>query len=171
MTDFFLLNTKWDLRTMMFHWIKQIYQAPSQTSSSLFKMFFGKKHIEIQIKCAYSSNCFCSSSNYSWAHLVMSMTESCRWVMQCRSRARKPRASNKGLRPCPLRTEITPVSLNLLMTLCTVDDEICKNFAIWRWGTLFLKYSTIFLDTLSQIGEPLPIFTSERLCLSKTSLL
>ncbi len=52
---------------------------------------------------------------YSWAHLVMSMTESCRWVMQCRLRARRPRASNKGLRPCPLRTEISPVSLNLLM--------------------------------------------------------
>ncbi len=33
-------------------------------------------------------------------------------------------------------------------------------------GTLFLKYSTIILRTLSQIGEPLPIFTSERLCLS-----
>ncbi len=52
------------------------------------------------------------------------------------------------------------------MMLCTVDDEICKAFAIWRWGTLFLKYSTIFLRTFSQIGEPLPIFTSERLCLS-----
>ncbi len=106
---------------------------------------------------------------YSWAHLVMSMTESCRWVMQCRLRARRPRASNRGLWPCPLHTEIAPVSLNLLMMLCTVDDEICKTFAIWRWGTLFLKYSTIFLRTLSQIGEPLRIFTSERLCLSKTS--
>ncbi len=91
---------------------------------------------------------------YSWAHLVMSMTESCRWVMQCRLRARRPRASNKDLRPCPLRTEISPVPLNLLMILCTVDDEICKAFAILRWGTLFLKYSTIFLRTLSQIGEP-----------------
>ncbi len=68
----------------------------------------------------------------------------------------KTTASNKGLRPCPLHTEISPVSLNLLMMLCTVDDEICKAFAIWRWGTLFLKYSTIFLHTLSQIGEPLP---------------
>ncbi len=94
---------------------------------------------------------------YSWAHLVMSMTESCRWVMQCRLRARRPRASNKGLRPCPLRTEISPVSLNLLMMLCTVDDEICKAFAIWHWGTLFLKYSTIFLRTLSQIEGPLPL--------------
>ncbi len=36
--------------------------------------------------------------------------------------------------------------------LCTVDDEICKAFAIWCWGTLFLKYSTIFLGTHSQIG-------------------
>ncbi len=52
-------------------------------------------------------------------HLVMSMTESCRWVMQCRLRARRPRASNKGLRPFPLRTEISPVSLKLLLMLCT----------------------------------------------------
>ncbi len=35
----------------------------------------------------------------------------------------------------------------------------------------FFKYSTIFLITLSQTGEPLPIFISERLCLCKTSLL
>ncbi len=99
---------------------------------------------------------------YFWAHLVMSMTESCRWVMQCHLRDRRPRASNKGLLPCPLRTEISPVSLNLLMMLCTVDDEICKAFLIWCWGTLFVKYSTIFLRTLSQIGEPLPIFTSDK---------
>ncbi len=86
------------------------------------------------------------------------------------SEGRRPRASNKALRPCPLRSEISPVSLNLLMILCTVEDEICKAFAIWHWGTLSLKYSTIFLCTLSQIGEPLPIFISERICLSKTSL-
>ncbi len=108
---------------------------------------------------------------YSWAHLVMSMTESCWWVMQCRLRARRPRASNRGLRTCPLHTEISPVSLNLLMMLCTVDDEIYKVFAVWRWRTLFLKYSSIFLRTLSQIGEPRSIFTSERLCLFKTSFL
>ncbi len=84
---------------------------------------------------------------YSWAHLIMSMTELCRWVMQCRLRARRPQASNKGLLSCPLRTEISPVSLNLLMMLCTVD-EICKAFAIWLWGMLFLMYSTIFSRTL-----------------------
>ncbi len=98
---------------------------------------------------------------YSWAHLVMPMTESCRWGMQCCLRARRPRVSNKGLRPCPLCTEISPVSLNRLMMLCTVDDEICKAFAIWHWNVVF-KVSTIFLRTLSRIGEPLPI-TSERL--------
>ncbi len=77
---------------------------------------------------------------YSWAHLVMSMTESCRWVMQRRLRARRPQASSKGLWLCPLCTEISPVSLNLLMMLCTVDDEICKAFAIWRWGTVFPSF-------------------------------
>ncbi len=82
-----------------------------------------------------------------------------------------PKTSNKGIRSCPLHTEISPVSLNLLIVLCTVDDEICKAFTVWHWGTLFLKYSTIFLRTLSQIGERLPISTYERLCLSKTSLL
>ncbi len=103
---------------------------------------------------------------YSWAYLVMTMTESCRWVMQCRLRARRPRASNKDLRPCPIRTEISPVSLYLLMMLCTVDGEIYKAFVIWHWGMLILKYSTIVLHILSQVGEPLPIFTSERLYLS-----
>ncbi len=37
----------------------------------------------------------------------------------------KTTASNKGLRPCPLRTEISPVS-HILMILCTVDDEFVK---------------------------------------------
>ncbi len=67
---------------------------------------------------------------YSWAHLVMSMTESYRCVMQCRLRARRPRESNKHLRPFPLRTEISPVSLYLSMMFCTVYDEICE--AIWN---------------------------------------
>ncbi len=107
---------------------------------------------------------------YSWAKLFMSMNHANEWCSVVWG-ARRPQASNKGLRPCPLRTEISPVSLNLLMMLFTVDDEICKAFAIWHLEMLFLKYSTIFLRTLSQIGELLPIFTSERLCLSKTSLL
>ncbi len=42
----------------------------------------------------------------------------------------KTTTSNRGLRPCPLHTKIYSVSLNLLMMLCTVDDEICKAFAI-----------------------------------------
>ncbi len=44
------------------------------------------------------------------------------------SEGQRPQASNKGLRPCPLHTEISPVSLNILRMLCTVDDEIFKAF-------------------------------------------
>ncbi len=86
-------------------------------------------HDRALVACRWHSGlCFTDSGfwKYSWAHLVMSMTESCRWVMQCRLRARRPRASNKGIQPCPLLTEISPVSLNLLMMLFTVDDEICN---------------------------------------------
>ncbi len=47
---------------------------------------------------------------YSWAHLVMSMTESCRWVMECLLRAQRPQAFNKGLQPCPLRRDLSSFS-------------------------------------------------------------
>ncbi len=75
------------------------------------------------------------------------------------------------LSPCPLRAEISPVSLNLLMMLCTVDDEICKAFVIWHWGKLFLKYSTIFYALFHRLESLCPSFTSERLCLSKACVI
>ncbi len=91
--------------------------------------------------------------HFKWA---LAHRTRCRWVMQCRLRAQRPRASNKGLRSCPLCTGISPVSLNLLMMLCTVDDKICKAFAIWRWGTLFLKYSTIFYALFHRLESLCP---------------
>ncbi len=98
------------------------------------------------------------------AHLVMSMTESCRWVMLCLLR---PRASNKGLRPCPLHRDLSSFSESF-------DDVMhCR----W-WDSQSLCYLTlrdvvlkVFHNLFTQIGEPLPIFTSERLCLSKTDLM
>ncbi len=59
------------------------------------------------------------------AAYAISMTELL--VMQYCLRARRPRASNKGLQPCPLRTEISQVSLNRLMMLCNIDDEIVSS--------------------------------------------
>ncbi len=41
-----------------------------------------------------------------------------------------PGAPNSLNPPLSLRTENSPVSLNLLIMLCTVDDEIYKAFAI-----------------------------------------
>ncbi len=124
------------------------------TYGFLFAWYSFSWHLQMAWRIVFTDSGFWK---YSWAHLVMSMTESCRWVMQCRLRARRPRASNKGLRPCPLRTEISPVSLNLLMMLCTVNDEICKAFAIWCWGTLFLiKYSTIFYALFHRLESLCP---------------
>jgi len=109
-------------------------------------------HLQMERRIVFTDSGFWK---YSWAHLLMSMTESCRWVMQCHLRARRPWASNKGLRPCPLRTEISPVYLNLLMMLCTVDDEIRKVFAIWWWGTLFLKYTKSFYTLFQRLESHL----------------
>lgn len=55
------------------------------------------------------------------------------------------------------------------MILCTVDGEIFKIFPTLHWGTLLSKFSTIFRCSFcfSQIGELLPIFTSQILSLFK----
>ncbi len=95
---------------------------------------------------------------YSWAHLVMSVTESCRWVMQCHLRAEDHRHPAKVFGLVPY-AEISTVSLNILIMLCTVEDEICKAFAIWHWGTL--SFYTLFhrLKSLcpSLFWETLPL--------------
>ena len=44
---------------------------------------------------------------WSWAQAVISITESCLFLTQCRLRARRSRASSIGFQPCPLRTEIS----------------------------------------------------------------
>ncbi len=67
------------------------------------------------------------------------------------SEGRRPQASNEG--SCLLRTEISPVSLNLLMMLCTVD-EICKAFEIEEH--CFLKYSTIFYALFHRLESLCP---------------
>ncbi len=75
---------------------------------------------------------------YSWAHLVMSMTESCRWV------------SSEGLKTTGNQQRSSALSLTHrdISSLSEYFDDV------------------IHCSTLSQIGEPLLIFTSERLCLS-----
>ncbi len=75
------------------------------------------------------------------------------------------------LAPCPLRTEIPPDSLNLLIMLCTVEGEISKSLPIFLWGTLFLNISIIFSRICWQTGDPRPIFAPKGLDLSWMLLL
>ncbi len=81
------------------------------------------------------SDALCSQSvvfrKCSWAHAVTSTTELCLFL-QCRLRARRPRPSNFGFRPCPSRTEISLDSLNLLiMMYCRrTNPQILLNFTL-----------------------------------------
>ncbi len=84
---------------------------------------------------------------------------------------RRSRLFSLGLRPCPLRTEIPPDSLNLLIMLCTVEGEISKSLPIFLWGTLFLNISIIFSRICWQTGDPRPIFAPKGLDLSWMLLL
>ena len=87
---------------------------------------------------------------YSWAHVVISITVAFLYVMQCRLRARRSRASSMVFRPWPLRTEIVPDSLNLWI-LCTVDDDNFKLFAIFLGETPFWYCSTIFRRSIGEL--------------------
>ncbi len=110
----------------------------------------------------------CSSGfwKYSWAPLVMSMTESCQRVMQC---SKGPKITSIQQRSSALsltHRDFSSFSESFYDVMhCRWWDvqSLCRN--------VVLKVFHIFLRALSQIVEPLPIFTSERLCLSKTSLL
>ena len=88
--------------------------------------------------------------------VVISSTEWCRFLMQCCLRDWRSQAFNVGFQPCYLRAEISPDSLNLLMMLLTVDDEITKFLAIVCWEMLFLNCKTICSRCCSQSGEPPP---------------
>ncbi len=81
-------------------------------------------------------------------------------------RDQRSRLFSLGLRPCPLRTEIPPDSLNLLIMLCTVEGEISKSLPVFLWGTLFLNISIIFSHICWQTGDPRPIFAPKGLDLS-----
>ncbi len=91
--------------------------------------------------------------------------------MQCRLRDRRSRLFSLGLRPCPLRTEIPPDSLNLLIMLCTVEGEISKSLPIFLWGTLFLNISIIFSRICWQTGDPRPIFAPKGLDQGSSNLI
>ncbi len=93
--------------------------------------------------------------------------------MQCRLRDRRSRLFSLGLRPCPLRTEIPPDSLNLLIVM-----------HCWRWNIQISSYLSLrnivfkhfnnFLTYLLanwQTGDPWPIFAPKGLDLSWMLLL
>lgn len=109
-----------------------------------------------------TDNGFCKCS---WAHAIISFTQWCRFLMQCRLRDQRSRTFNVGFRPCRLHGESSPDSVNLLIMLWTVDDEIPKFPAIERWETLFLNCWTIFLCSRSQSRDPRLIFACEQLSL------
>ena len=101
----------------------------------------------------------------SWAHVVISFTHWCRVLMQGRPRDQRSWAFSVGFRPCRLRTEISPDSLNLLMILWTIYDEIPKFLSILRWNVLKL-FDKVFSRSCSQSGVPRPILACEWLSLS-----
>ncbi len=73
------------------------------------------------------------------------------------SEGTKTSASNKGLRPCPLHTEISPVSLNLLMMLCTVDYKICIAFCnLTLRNVVFKVFHNIFYTLFHRLKSICP---------------
>ncbi len=130
-------------------------QLCTPITSEMLAFSLSNKHAgRCSSSLAWRTRCLWFTTRIS--NLNSSMMESCRWVMQCHPRgARRPRASNKCLLAYPLRTEISPVSLNLLMMLCTVNDEICKSFTIWCW-VFFLSIPQYFYALFHRLESLCP---------------
>lgn len=85
----------------------------------------------------------CSDSdiwNYSWAHTVMSIAESCLFLMQCRLRAWRSHTSIIAFQPCPLHGEIlrTPICSWLSVETAAATAQIV---GCWFWkGVRLLMY-------------------------------
>ena len=83
---------------------------------------------------------------YFQAHVAMSIMVAWRFLKQYLLRARWSHIFNSGFRPWPLRTEISPDSLNLFTILWTVDGETPKFFAILftLQSVLRITFSVLF---------------------------
>lgn len=103
-----------------------------------------------------------------WAHAGISFKESCLFPMLCHLRAR--RSSNIDFRPCALRTEISPDSLNLLLNSWIVNERTFKVLAVLHWGTLFWNCSEICRCTFCRFLIRYPFFDYKKLCLCIRSL-
>ncbi len=81
---------------------------------------------------------------YSWAHLVMSMTESCRWLMQCYLRARRPRHPTKvfGLVPYAQRF----LQFLWIFWWC---------YTLMRWWDLQSLWDLMLRDIVFKVKSPL----------------
>ena len=71
----------------------------------------------------------------------------------------------------PLCKNMSPVSFNLLMILCAVDNRRLNVFATLCWRTLMGNCSTIWRCSFFVVCELLPNWTSERLCFFKVLFL
>ena len=101
---------------------------------------------------------------YSWAHVAMSIMIAWRFLKQYRLRARWTCAFCSGYRYWPLRTNISPDSLNLFTILWTVDGERPKFFAILCWETFF----ELTDNSLTKFGTKW--WTTTHPCLQRLSL-
>ncbi len=107
---------------------------------------------------------------YSWAHLVMQMTESSQWVMQCCLRAQKTMGiQQRSLALSLSHRDVSSFfeSFDDVMHCRWWDLQILCNLTL-RNIVFIVFHKLIFMHS---IYEPLPIFSSERLCISKTYLL
>ena len=81
--------------------------------------------------------------NYFRAHVAMSIMVAWWFLKQYRLRAQWSHIFSSSFHPWPLRTKISPDSLNLFTILWTVDGERPKLFAILCWEALSLNWLNI----------------------------
>jgi len=98
--------------------------------------------LQEELKFAFADGKLCSQTVISWAHADISFTHI---FNTAPFEGPEMMASNIQFCLCPLYIQMSSDSLNLLMLLSTVDDEMFKVFAtlwwqIWKCSWLFCRF-------------------------------
>ncbi len=137
----------------------------SKCLAVLFAWYSFSWHLQMAQRIVFADSGFWK---YSRAHLVMSMTESCQWVMQCRLSARRTRHPPKVFGLVPYTQRLSSVSESFddvmhcrwgdLQSLCNLmlrnvvfkvfHNPFTHSFTDWRASTHLHFWETLPLEDI-----------------------
>lgn len=95
--------------------------------------FFCKRDFAFLDAAVYYVVYFLFSQSSPKTHVAIFITVAWRFLVQCHLGTQRSQTFSSGFHPWPLRTEISPESLNLFTILCDVDGKLFEPRGAVQW--------------------------------------